>query len=367
MNIKYTICAILLGTISVMAQDEKKEESTLLGVLTQQANPDAPKKVNTLEVYLDSKYENLTKTSGSGTSDSKFRLVQSRVYLKGNYNNKLTYSLRYRLNESVASNALEFAFLEYNIDDHWTVGMGKQFTAWGSTELSYNSTDLYMFTNIIGSIELFSPGASVAYKVKGQSFKLQMVSQGEQFVAEDYKNKAYGGLFLWEGELFKKHLKTRYGYALFQHDAKKYYSWVTMGNRLTLNNFMAEVDWMYGFRNVGDAAFTDLNTGTKGIAYVKDNVTTASVKYKFHKVTPYVKVMYNYRKDLESNVSYALKGVSTAIEYNPFNDKAFKDLRLFAAYNFLNYDYKNYEVSKADKNEHQIAVGVRWMVPLFKL
>ncbi len=25
MNIKYTICAILLGTISVMAQDEKKK------------------------------------------------------------------------------------------------------------------------------------------------------------------------------------------------------------------------------------------------------------------------------------------------------------------------------------------------------
>lgn len=367
MNIKYVFCAIALGTLNMMAQDDKKEESTLLGVVASSIKGDPEKKVNTLDVYLDTKYENLTKFSGEGTSDSKFRLVQSRVYLKGNYNNKLTYSLRYRLNESVSSNALEFAFLEYNIDDHWTVGMGKQFTAWGSTELSYNSADLYMFTNIIGSIELFSPGASVAYKVKGQSFKLQMVSQGEQFASEAYKSKAYGGLFLWEGELFKKHLKTRYGYALFQHDAKKYYSWVTIGNRLTFNNFMAEVDWMYGFRNLKDAAFTDLNTTTAGVAYVKDNVTTASIKYKFNKVTPYIKAMYNYRNDLDNNVSYTLKGISTAIEYNPFSEKAFKDLRLFAAYNYLNYDYKNYTVARSDKNEHQIAVGVRWMVPLFKL
>lgn len=367
MNMKYVVCAIALGSLNMMAQDDKKQESTLLGVVASSIKGDSEKKVNTLDVYLDTKYENLTKFSGEGTSDSKFRLVQSRVYLKGNYNNKLTYSLRYRLNESVSSNALEFAFLEYNIDDHWTVGMGKQFTAWGSTELSYNSADLYMFTNIIGSIELFSPGASVAYKVKGQSFKLQMVSQGEQFASEAYKNKAYGGLFLWEGELFKKHLKTRYGYALFQHDAKKYYSWVTIGNRLTFNNFMAEVDWMYGFRNLKDAAFTDLNTITAGVAYVNDNVTTASIKYKFNKVTPYVKAMYNYRNDLDNNVSYALKGISTAIEYNPFSEKAFKDLRLYAAYNFLNYDYKNYKEAKSDKNEHQIAVGVRWMVPLFKL
>ncbi|HCO20779.1 MULTISPECIES: porin [Sphingobacterium] len=367
MKIKYVLCALVLGTLNTMAQDDKKEETTLLGVLVPTPTVTPQEKINNVEVFLDTKYENLTKTSGAGTSDSKFRLVQSRVYLKGNYNNKLTYSLRYRLNESTASNALEFAFLEYNIDEHWTVGMGKQFTAWGSTELSYNGADLYMFTNIISSIELFSPGASVAYKVKGQSFKLQMVSQGEQFSAEAYKNKAYGGLFLWEGELFKKHLKTRYGYALFQHDAKKYYSWITIGNRLTINNFMAEFDWMYGFRNVADAAFTDLNTVTKGVAYVKDNVTTASIKYKFNKITPYVKVMYNYRNDLDNAVSYGLKGISTAVEYNPFNEAAFKNLRLFAAYNYLNYDYKNYTVAKSDRNEHQIALGVRWMVPLFKL
>ncbi len=365
MRIKHLFCFFVFNSLSVFAQETDKEEEKLFNSIPPAATTvSGGKGKNKIDVFLDSKFENYTKFTSENTSDSKFRIVQSRVFVKGTYNDKLTYALRYRLNESVASKALEFAFLEYNINDNWTVSAGKQFIAWGSTELSYNSAELYMFTNIIASSQLFSTGASATYKRAGQSYKLQVVSQGEQFVAEEYKNKAYGGLFLWEGELFNKHLKTRYGYGLMQHDAKKYYSWITIGNRLTFDKLMVEMDWIYGSYNLKDAQLNSLNPDT-GLAYVRDNVTSTTFKYKTKKLTPIVKAMYNYRSDLDNGVAYALKGVSAAVEYYPFEDPLFQTLRLYAAYNYYNYAYKKYDVRPADKNEHQLALGVRWMVPLF--
>ncbi|MDR2223496.1 MAG: OprO/OprP family phosphate-selective porin [Flavobacteriaceae bacterium] len=341
------------------------ENKTLLDVLqndtsTKTETQSTPRKLN---VYLDSKYENYTRIREYDPNESKFRVVQSRVYAKGVFSNKVTYQLRYRLNESVASNALEFAFLEYSPDEHWTIGLGKQFTAWGSMELSYNSADLYLFTNIISSIELFSPGASVAYKTHGQSFKLQAISPTTQFASEEFKNKAYAGLFLWEGKLFQDHLQVRYGYGLFQHNANKFYSWITLGNRLTTGNWMAELDWIYGSRNITDTQFPTI-ADKQPISYIRDNVTTMSLKYKLNKMTPYVKAVYNYRTDLDTNNSYSSTGISAAIEYNPFETELMKQLRLYAAYNYITYDYKNYNTI-GNQSESQIAIGARWMIPLF--
>lgn len=358
---KLYILLCLLPLVSLLAQE--KESKTLFEELVpQKIEPkEDDKKLN---IFLDSKYENLTRIKNIDPNESKFRLVQSRVYAKGVFNQKVTYQLRYRLNESVASNALEFAFLEYSPTENWTFGLGKQFTAWGSMELSYNSADLYMMTNIISSIELFSPGASVAYKVKKQSFKLQVISPTTQFASEEFKNKAYAGLFLWEGKLFSDALHVRYGYGLFQHDASKFYSWLTLGQRLTLKNWTAELDWMYGNRNIADVQYP-VQLPPQPTHYVQDNVTTVSVKYKINQVTPYVKAMYNYRKDLNTDLSYTYTGISAAVEYNPFTSKLMNQFRVFTAYNYLSYNYEDFPLSTPSKHEHQIALGLRWMIPLF--
>lgn len=319
-----------------------------------------------VKLFLDTKYENLTTISSQGVDQSQFRVVQTRAYLKGDYKDKISYALRYRLNEKVPSNALEFAFLEYHFNPNWTIGMGKLFTAWGSMELSYNSADLYMFSNIINSIELFSPGISIAYKTKGQVFKFQVISPGEQFASATYKDKAYAGLFLWEGQLFGDLWKTRYGYGLFQHNADKYYSWVTLGNRITVDKFSMELDWIYGYRNLADKQFALMNNlDAPVVNYIKDNVAMATFKYKINKITPQIKVMHNYRKDLDQGISYIYNGVSAVVEYNPFSDPAFSALRLFGAYNFYNYHYTDFQNPIKDANESHIAIGLRWMVPIF--
>ncbi|MTG98640.1 MULTISPECIES: porin [Myroides] len=379
MKVKLMVGALLVSHLSLFAQQSQPgnlektsqsntgEHQTLLElVLPELGTNKEPQKVknSSFNAFLDSRYENYTKVKGSETTDSRFRLQQSRVYVKANYQDKFSFSMRYRLNESVASNALEFAYLEYNPNEHWTLSIGKQFIAWGSMEFSYNGSDQYMYTNMLGSMDLFAPGASIAYKTSGQSFKLQGISAGTQYVDLKYKDKAYGGLFLWEGNLFNNHLQTRYGYGLMQHNSNRYYNWVTLGNRVSVDKWMMELDWMYGYRNVKDAQL-DLIQHKENTTYVKDNTTTMTLRYKFNKVSPFVKAMYNYRDDLDANIAYAQKGIMGAIEYYPFEEKLFKDLRLFAVYSYIDYDYKKVQQKPKDNDEHQLYIGVRWMIPLF--
>ncbi|MHC5201802.1 porin [Myroides sp. LJL119] len=372
---KYVITSLLAVLVhsSLFCQSLNSEKpadslaaNTLYEAVVQDLGHSPTQRQKFVNMFLDTKYENLTSFNSQGTDQSQFRVVQTRVYLKGDYKDKISYGLRYRLNEKDASNALEFAFLEYHFNPNWTISMGKMFTAWGSMELSYNSADLYMFSNIINSIELFSPGVSVTYKTHGQSFKFQVISPGEQFASQAYKDKAYAGLFLWEGKLFKDILKTRYGYGLFQHNANKYYSWVTLGNQISINDFAMELDWIYGYRNLADPQFALMNDQKNPtINYVKDNVVMATFKYKINKVTPLIKVMHNYRQDINQGISYVYSGISGVVEYNPFSDPAFSALRLFAAYNFYNYKYKQQVNPISDNNQSQVAIGVRWMVPIF--
>ncbi|MEC4114198.1 porin [Myroides pelagicus] len=314
--------------------------------------------------YLDSRYENYTKIKSGETTDSRFRVQQSRVYIKGNYKEKVSFAMRYRLNATTGTDALEFAFLDYKVNDRWTLSMGKQFVAWGAMEFSYNGSDQYMYTNMLGSMDLFAPGASVTYHTQGQSFKVQGVSLSEQYSAAAYQNKAYAGLFLWEGSLFGDRLKTRYSYGLVQHNGNRYYNWLMLGHRVSWNKWMVELDWMYGYRNVKDDQLALMSAETSPY-YVRDNTTTMSIRYKTKKFSPFIKLMYNHRNALQVNSVYAQRGIMGALEYYPFSDLLLKDLRLFATYSYINYDYKESIITPQALDEQQLYIGVRWMVPLF--
>lgn len=365
----WLILPLLLSTMAHGQEDsnistDSIADPTIFGVVKKELDLKDKGSSKLIKVFLDSKYENATKINQGHIDQSQFKVVQSRVFIQGQYKDKLSYAMRYRLNEPDGSKALEFAFVDYYINQKWSLSMGKLFTAWGSMELSYNSADLYMLSNIISNAELFAPGISVTYTQDKQKFKLQFISPGQQYTQANYSNKAYAGLFLWEGVLFKDHLKTRYGYGLFQHDSNKFYSWVTLGNRLTIDNFMMELDWIYGVSNLRDSQISTMaNLPASDIYNLRDNVTELSFKYKTGKFVPYVKLMYNYRKDLHNDLSYSYSGISGVLEYYPFSNELMKDFRLFAGYNFYQYHYN--ESILTNKGQHLAMIGLRWMVPLF--
>lgn len=323
--------------------------------------------VSDFNFYLDTRYDSKTTFGNHIDNSTGFQVNRTRIYLNTKIKDKMQVFLRYSLNASKASNALEFAYLEYSINDRWAVSLGKLVTAWGSFEIDYNGADLYSYMDLYDNLEVYTPGVNIAYMIKNHRFNFQVTSIGDQFAAPEYINKAYSYMFLWQGSFFEDKLTTRYGYGLLQHNADKFYNWVTIGNQLNIDRWFAEIDWVYGFRN-----FTfDPNNIVTGPAYnstlLKENSLAASVKYYFENWNPYLKAVYNKRDALDQDAAFDLITLQAAVEYNPFKkDELFKDLRLFASYQYSLTEYKKQVAHLSDVNQHQVLAGVRWLIPIAK-
>jgi hypothetical protein len=200
----------------------------------------------------------------------------------------------------------------------------------------------------------------VAYKVADQTLNLQVInSDAPQFATEKYKNKSLAGLFLWEGGLFNNVFKTRYGYGAFQHDANKYYSWITLGNQINIQKFTAELDWYMGDRDMDYGSV--VQEQVSGLRHVRDNSVSVNFKYDFGKIKPSIKGVWNKRRDQLNSGSYVNGGVQALVEYYPFTDPLIKDLRfhLMYAYNRTNFNGV-YNIMEGI-NQNMIIVGMRWM------
>lgn len=311
-------------------------------------------------LYYDSRmdYKN-TFYNDQKNHNNEFNLSTSRLTLNSSFNDKVELSMRYTLKKDASqSNGLEYAFLTVNLSEKWSVSAGKLILGWGTYEIDYNGADLYLYSIVMNSLEVYAPGVNFQYRWNKQKFNLQVVNPGSQFVEEDDKNNKLGYLFMWEGSLFNSKLKTRYGYALMQHKDNQYYNWITLGNRLDFKKGMIELDWMYGYH--------DLNLPMQSIqpSHLRDNVVGISSKYYFHKWNPFVRVVYNHRNDFSNGGKETIIGTQLAAEYYPFETPRMKNFRLFASYNYEASKFDNTMSLNAKTSKHEVLCGVRWLVPL---
>ncbi|MDR0227945.1 MAG: OprO/OprP family phosphate-selective porin [Flavobacteriaceae bacterium] len=362
LHIRYIITFFLFVNL-IYAQDKPNTIET-------KADISLFKQIDTAKVkfglYYDQRY-NFNSEFHNGTNiANEFAIVTNRIYFESKYDDKLSFRLRYNLNAST-NPALEFAYLEYRFKPNWSIAMGKLITAWGTYEIDYNGANVYLYSTVGGNINVFDPGVNIAYHTNKQRFNLQFITAGNNFVDPNYKRKALGYLFLWEGHLFDGKMHTRYGYSLMQHNQDKYYNWITLGNRVNLKQWAFELDWMYGFRNINYTNTTGFDNRIEGVSYVKENATALSAKYLFKNWNPFFKAIYSSRNDLNTGGTYQVKSLQSAIEYYPFRSSIFmKDLRLFAVYNYQNYTYQKNYSNLPKANQHQILCGMRWLMPIVR-
>lgn len=361
LNKKISLFLLFALSTTLYSQTDSNKNVEQTSLFTIKGDKDV---VNYFNLYLDSRYDFNTTFDGQNTQNSDFQVNQSRMYLTTKFLNKVEFSMRYSLKNNNDS-PLEFAVLEYFPNEKWSFAAGRLMTGWGTFEIDYNAGELYMYSIVYPDLEVYSNGASVSYYTPKSKFTLQVITPGEGFVAETYKNKAFGYMSTWHGDLFDGKLKTRYGYGLLQHNASKYYSWVTLGHRIEIDNLEIEADWMFGYRNLDYSTILNLDNEF-GNTYIKDNASVLSLKYKIDKVVPYVKGTYNKRNDLDNGNAYSVVGLQGAIEYFPFSEPLFKDIRLFASYNYQNTSFDKNLSNLSDSHQHQVICGVRWLVPLVK-
>lgn len=321
-----------------------------------------------LNIMLDSRVDLQTEFNDGKVDESGFRGQTFRIWFAGEIIPGIRYRVRHRLNKPQTplirdnySSATDQAWLAFDIGKKWTITAGKQAMQLGTFEYDYNGADIYLSTMVNGDIDLYKTGVNVAYKFSNQVVNLQVVnSDTPQFASEKYKNKAFSINVLWEGDLFDKMLKTRWGYGAFQHEETKFYNWLTLGTQLNIKNFTTELDYFLGSRNMDYGSIVD--DPDLGLRYVRDQSAALNFKYNFGKWRPSIKGTWNQRHDkgFDSN-AYESMGIQAAIEFYPFTNKLVKDLRFHAAYAYTNTDFKGEFKEIDNKDSHLLLVGTRWL------
>lgn len=323
-----------------------------------------------LNIMFDTRVDYQATFKGSKTDQSSFRGNTVKVWFEGEIIPGFRYRVRHRLNtpqnalyRDNYSSATDQAYFEIDAGKNLTFRVGKQAVQFGTFEFDYNAADVYLYTMTYNDLDAYKTGVNLAYRVAGQTLNFEVVnSDAPQFATDKYKNKSLAGLFLWEGSLFNNVFRTRYGYGAFQHDASKYYNWITIGNQINLKKFTAELDWYMGDRDMdyGDVVQNE----DLGLRHVRDNSVSVNFKYDLGKIKPLIKGVWNKRRDLINSSSYINGGVQAAVEYYPFTDPAIKDLRFHLMYAYNRTNFNGIYNGLDGINGNQIIAGMRWFLKI---
>lgn len=321
-----------------------------------------------LNIMIDTRVDFQTEFQGSDLDNASFRGQTFRLWLVGEIIPGIRYRVRHRFNKPQTplirdnySSATDQAWLAFDIGKSWTLTAGKQSMQLGTFEYDYNGADIYQSTMVNGDIDLYKVGVNAAYKFAGQTINLQVVnSDAPQFASEEYKNKAFAINIMWEGNLFNKVLRTRWGYGAFQHSKTKFYNWLTLGTQLNIGHFTTEMDYFLGSRNMDYSSIVEKpDLGTR---YVRDQSAALNLKYNFGKWKPFIKGTWNQRHDKDAGKNaYESMSLQAALEFYPFTKDVIKDLRFHVAYVFTNTDFKGDFAELSNKDTHTVLVGTRWL------
>lgn len=321
-----------------------------------------------LNIMLDTRIDFQMNYGNNDLDDMSFHGQTVKIWLAGEIVPGIRYRVRHRLNKPQTplregySGATDQAWIAFDFGKakSWTIMAGKQSVQFGTFEYDYNPADIYLPTMTFNDLDAYKTGVNVTYRFLKQAVNLQVVnSDAPQFASEKYKNKALGISFLWEGDLFKNLLKTRWAYSAFQHEGSKFYNWFTLGTQLNVGKFTTELDYYYGSRGMDYGSVVgDDNLGAR---YVRDQSAALNLKFDFGMWRPSVKGIWNERRDklLDEN-AYNNFGGEVVMEFYPFAGLV-KDLRFHAAYSYNNTNFKGIYSGLSDTYAHTFIVGMRWL------
>lgn len=320
-----------------------------------------------LSILVDTRFD-LQANWGKDTLDQlSFKSNDLKIWLVGDLTPKIHFQIRQNLNKTGDvlrdgfSSATNKAWISFDLDDKWTITVGKQSVQFGTFEYDYNGADLYLPTMICNDLDASKTGVNVSYILAKQTLNFQIVnSDSPQFANDQYKNKALAANLLWVGDLFEGKVKTRWAYGVFQHSKTKYYNWITLGTQLNIKKFITELDFYHGDRNMDYSSI--VNDLTLGLRPVRDQSMSLNLKYDFGIWKPSIKGIWDKRYDRQSsNDVYERKGLETVMECYPFTTRVMKDLRFHVAYTYCSTQFKGKYVDESNDNQHTLFVGTRWL------
>ena len=213
---------------------------------------------------------------GTNDASTRAKLEEIRLLFSGDYNEDLSYSVRFRLNRSFSPNsldngspALDFANIKYKFgkNRNWDITVGKQMANTGSFEFQNNPIYEFLFTDYVDRIlNLFVMGAKLGYHVNpNHSFEVQVHNTVNNSFNDHILNNGFtigdlerskvpmGAYFTWNGAFADQRFRTKWSYHVSQFADKHTNHAISLANKYKTDRQMVYLDLQYSHMGLDHA------------------------------------------------------------------------------------------------------------------
>lgn len=382
MNKIYTLTVILTCFIYCICSSSLQAQST---------DNKKPEALN-LSLHLRPAFNSHFEGKPLKYDDASFRFEHVNVDITGQITPKLTYRYLQRLNKATPvfstenlPSSIDYAYLKYKFNDHFSVAAGKQALLIGGFEYNKYPVDVYDYSGTTNFITCYLTGVQVAYTpTKNQEFIFQILNNRmgtwEEAVGKPYATSNLESPTLplyysigWNSSYFDDALQLRYA-ANFTTPAKdKKLFMVTGGQKWQSGDFSVYIDAFYQHSEVDYlGAIRNMTDSSDNIAeYVNYFSVLGEINYKLSpKWNILLKCFYNnystYKPSINLDEGNCLTSLNyqAGIEYYPMEDD---NLHLFLITTLKDYQEPVVRQINTPNNTCRISAGFIYRIPVISL
>lgn len=305
------------------------------------------------DTRFDAQYQSSTEDSINDASGINGKYL--KIIVNGEINDKFSYNFRQRLYLNAYEgykgyfNATDWAYLNYNINENFTLSAGKQVVAIGGFEYDYAPIDMYFWSDFWENVVCYQLGASINFKSLNKKHNLGFQITNSPFAQEAMSN-IYSYNLIWYGDF--DWFKTIYSTNMVEYQKGYFINYIALGNQFKVDRFTLEVDYMNRASAKQDNFFSDFSLIGNLIFKVNNKINIfAKGGYDQNKAQDRG-VSFAYDRFVKPGAKYCFYGLGA--EYFPIKDS--KDVRLHAywATNNANPKYNNFNL------------GIRWQMKVLE-
>ena len=307
-------------------------------------------------------FETWVPTNKDSNTVSSINGKYFNIIVDGEINEKFSYNYRQRFSMNAVDNfqlagkenmsnfhSIDWAYLNYKMNDAFTLSAGKQVVMIGGWEYDYAPIDQFFWSDFWNNVYCYELGAMINYTSPNQNHNLGFQISNSPFSTKNLSS-LYSYNMIWYGNM--DWFKTIYSVNMVEYQKGHFINYIVLGNKFNVGNFSLELDLMNRVSSEQSNFFDDYSIIGNGIYNINKKLRVfAKAGYDQNKAQNPQEI-FVYDRYVVPGTEYLFYGIG--MEYFPIKDK--KDVRIHAFWASNNADVKY----------NTFNIGVRWQMKVLE-
>jgi len=318
--------------------------------------------------------------------ESKFRVEQFRLEIKGFVHERIYFRFRHRYTSSFEPQSIDkiikgvdFAYLTFKLSDKVNLTLGKTYADWGGIEFDLNPIYVFEYSDIIEQADNFLTGAGVYWQATEKTgISFQILNSRTQSFEELYQGLPglegsdipLAAVINWRGKFWDGKFSTLWSYSLFNEAKDTFKNYIALGNLLTLDKWKIAYDFKWSKEDLDRTGIISRDVPDDIYPYALQNTLYYShwtrIDYRFAEKWGFsfsgfidtAKWLSDVDPQKTTDDWRKGYGIVPSLEFYPWKDI---NLKFFATYVGRSYDYSSYAESRVglqDYSTSRFMIGV---------